>query len=105
MLLGRIRKRAESLPKEDGKGAGRVLAALEADRAEAYDELLKALRSERYVALLDRLIESANAPAFQSEHDLDAKAALQPLVAQPLETLAKQVSSLDKDPTTRRSMT
>ena len=98
VLLGRIRKRAESLPKEDGKGAGRVLAALEADRAEAYDELLKALRSERYVTLLDRLIDSANAPAFQSEHDLDAKAALQPLVAQPLETLAKQVSSLDKDP-------
>jgi CHAD domain-containing protein len=98
VLLGRIRKRAKSLPKEDGRGASRVLAALEADRGEAYDALLKALRSERYVALLDRLIEAANAPTFRSEHDLDAKAALQPLVDQPLETLTKHVSALDKDP-------
>jgi CHAD domain-containing protein len=98
VLLGRIRKRAATLPSEDGKGAARVLAALEADRAEAYETLLQTIRSERYVALLDRLIEAANAPAFQSEPDLDAKAALQPLVGRPLQTLAKQVSSLDKEP-------
>ena len=34
-------RNARVATEEDGKGAGRVLAALEADRAEAYDELLR----------------------------------------------------------------
>ena len=98
VLLGRMRTRAATLPAEVEKGAARVLASLEEDRARAYGELLEMLRGERYVALLDRLVEAANAPSFQVDPDAAAKDALQPLVGRPLRAVAKQVSSLDSEP-------
>ena len=98
VLLGRMRKRAATLPAEVEKGASRVLASLEDDRARAYGELLETLRGERYVALLDRLVAAANAPVFQVDPEAAAKAVLQPLLSGPLRAVAKQVSSLDAEP-------
>ena len=99
MLLARMRKRASRLPDEDSGGASRVLAALETTRDRAYEELLSRLRSERYLALLDQLVEAANAPALLPGSDEAAAAALPLLVRGPLQTLAKQVSALGDEPT------
>ena len=98
VLLARMRTRAAQLPDEDRSGASRVLAALETARGRSYQELLSTLRSERYLALLDRLIEAANAPALLPGPDEAAAAALTPLVRKPLRTLAKQVSGLGNRP-------
>ena len=98
MLLARMRTRAAQLPDEDRSGASRVLAALETARGRSYEELLSTLRSERYLALLDQLIEAAHAPALLPGSDKAAAAALTPLVRRPLRTLAKQVSELGVRP-------
>ena len=99
VLLARMRKRASRLPDEDSGGASRVLAALETARGRSYEELLTRLRSERYLALLDQLIEAANAPGLLPGSDEAAAAALPLLVRGPLRTLAKQVSALGDQPT------
>jgi CHAD domain-containing protein len=98
VLLARMRKRAAALPAEDGDGAGRVVAALVSARHEAYEELIATLRSDRYLALLDRLIDEANAPSLAAGAEAPASAALLPLVRRPLRRLARQLRSLGSQP-------
>ena len=98
VLLDRLRTSSDRLPLEDGKGTSRVVETLEAARDQAHGELLATLRSERYVALLDRLVEAANAPAVSPGADLAATDALPSLVSRPLRTLAKQVQALGDFP-------
>ncbi len=95
VLLMRMRKRVAALPTEDAEAVRRVVAALEAARARAYDELLVALRSERYLALLDRLIDEANQPALATGSEIPAAEALPALVGQPLRRLQRQMKGLD----------
>ncbi len=62
VLLDRLEGRASRLPPEDRAGAVRLLERLRTQRARARDELLGALRSPRYTALLDRLVDAARQP-------------------------------------------
>jgi CHAD domain-containing protein len=98
VLLGRLREHAALLPNEDGRGAALVLAALEAERDRAYAELLDALHSERYLALLDRLVEAARAPALVTDADAPAGPTVRALARQPLRRLERQVRALGSDP-------
>jgi CHAD domain-containing protein len=93
-----MRKRAAGLAANERHGAQRALATLEVERARAYEELLTTLRSERYVALLDRLIDEANEPSLLPETDLAAGAALPSFVARPLRRLAKEMRALGDEP-------
>jgi CHAD domain-containing protein len=99
VLLERMRRRADQFPEPSSRGAARVLAALEESRDKAYAELLATLRDERYVALLDRLVAAANAPALLLEADLPAPAILPDLVSRPWESLARRVKKLGDSPT------
>jgi CHAD domain-containing protein len=98
VLLARIRNRAAGLPGQDRDGVRPVLAALEASRANAFDELLATIRTERYLELLDRLIDAAHVPALAPGAEQPAGDALQALVRRPLRTLAKQVAALADPP-------
>ena len=98
VLLERMRRSVTQLPETNSPGAGHVLAALEAARDEAHAELLETLRSERYIALLDRLVEAANTPALLLEADLPAAAALTGLVRQPWQVLTKRVKAVSDPP-------
>jgi CHAD domain-containing protein len=86
------------LPHEDARSASRLLAALEADRGQAYGELLATIRSRRYPALIDRLIEAASEPALGPGSDRVAADVVQPLVQVPLRKLSKQVSAAGRRP-------
>ncbi|PWU21564.1 MAG: CHAD domain containing protein [Candidatus Rokuibacteriota bacterium] len=99
VLLARIGRRAARLPESTGRGALRVLAALESARGEAYAELLTTLRTEPYLALLDRLVAAGNAPSLLLESDLPAATVLPGLVRGPWRSLARRVKSLDRTPT------
>jgi CHAD domain-containing protein len=99
VLLARIASRVDRLPEEDKRGAERVLAKLRAARAGAYDELLAVLRTERYLELLDRLVEAANAPLLETGAGSSAKVVLRRLVRRPLGKLARQVGALGDRPT------
>jgi CHAD domain-containing protein len=99
VLLARLRGRVAGLPTADARSASRVLATLEASRGRDYDELLETLRSERYVALLDRLVAAATAPGLLPESDLSAADGLPALVRRPLRRLRKDVRALGDPPT------
>lgn len=61
--LERLRGRVAPLPPEDRPVAERLVGELEARRAESRERLLTAMRSGRYVGLLDRLVDAAREPA------------------------------------------
>ncbi|MGZ8607388.1 MAG: CHAD domain-containing protein [Actinomycetota bacterium] len=61
--LERLRARVTALPEEDRPVGERLVAGLAARREAAREHLLAVMRSERYVALLDRLVVAAREPA------------------------------------------
>ena len=99
VLLARMEDRAGQLPEQSDRGTRLVLAALQKARDEAYAELLEAFRAERYLALLDRLVEAANTPVLLLEADLPAAVALPGLVRRPWSALAKRAKTLGSPPT------
>lgn len=68
VLLERMRRRAAEVEGDagipDGGRLAPLLKRLEREREEARGRLLEGLRGERYVALLDRLVEAAGEPRF-----------------------------------------
>ncbi len=99
VMLERVRQRAARLPEPSDRGVARVLATLETARDDAHAGLLSTLRGERYVALLDRLVEAAKTPPLLLEADLPAPAILPGLVRRPWRSLAKRVKVLGNVPT------
>jgi CHAD domain-containing protein len=99
VMLARMRARAGELPETTAGGVARVLATLETARDEAHAELLATLRGERYLALLDRLVDSANAPALLLEADRPAAEVLPGLVRRPWRSLEKSARALGEEPT------
>jgi len=99
VLLERMRKQASSLPPASADGAAGVLSTLEQARDAAHVELLDVLRGERYVALLDRLVEAARSPALLLEADLPASGSLAGLARRPWRKLRRSVSGLSHPPT------
>jgi len=97
VLLGRLRSQAGRLTGESEPALTRALASLEAERDTAHEELLETLRSERYVALLDRLVAAANSPRLRPAVNLPAKAVLPPLAGRPFRALEKQAKGLGRD--------
>lgn len=61
-------------------------------------ELLEALRSHRYAALLDRLVAAARQPALLPEADAPATSVLPPLARKPWRKLRRDVEALPHDP-------
>ncbi|MGE5460583.1 MAG: CHAD domain-containing protein [Solirubrobacterales bacterium] len=61
--LERLRGRVAALPEQDRPVGERFVQMLAQQRATAREHLLGSMRSDRYVALLDRLVEAAAEPA------------------------------------------
>lgn len=98
VLLARLRHDARALPEQDRGPALGLLSRLERERRQALEEVLVDMESDRYVALLNRLVDAANHPrvlpaAQQPAHDL-----LPGLVRGPWRKLRKAVKRLDPDP-------
>ncbi len=75
-----------------------MLTTLQQSRDAAHAELLETLRSDRYVALLDRLVEAASAPGFLPSADEPARDAVPKLVRRPWHALAKRAKALGDEP-------
>ncbi len=98
VLLERLRGHAAELPEDERAGSSGLLATLEHDRDTAYEQLLDALRSSRYVELLENLVAAANAPALADGAQAPAVDVVPRLVRRPWHALAKRVSRLDATP-------
>lgn len=73
VLVLRLGERARSLP-PGAPGVDGLLEALGSARVRARDSLLAQMRDDRYVQLLDRLVEAAREPAMRPEGDAPADA-------------------------------
>jgi CHAD domain-containing protein len=94
VMLQRMARRVDGLAEASRPRAAGILTTLQAARGEAHVELLESLRSHRYLALLDGLVEAANAPMLLPEAALPAKDVLPGLVRQPVRALTRQVKAL-----------
>jgi CHAD domain-containing protein len=98
VLLGGLEERVRALPEQEARASVNVLATLRAERAEALDELLAALRSDRYVGLLDRLVAAVAAPELMDAAAGPAREVVPELVRQPWLALERAVKELGKHP-------
>jgi CHAD domain-containing protein len=98
VLLGRLDARLDTLPHADADGAEELLEALRRQRSEARESLLGALRSDRYVALLDRLVDATHrVPPAADDAAID-ELELERLVRRPWKRLRDAVAALDHEP-------
>jgi CHAD domain-containing protein len=112
VLLERLEARLDALPHADAAGARDLLDTLRAERTEAREALLTAMSSDRYLVLLERLVDATrDVPAVRDvdlhldgDHDGDHEfddlddLDLEAFVAKPWKKLRRAVRDLDDDP-------
>ena len=99
VLLERLTARVGELPEAGGEGARRVIGALAQRRVQARAGLLEALRSDRYLDLIDQLIQAAQTPALiEAKAGRAATKALPPIVRRAWRSLDKYVKALPDTP-------
>lgn len=95
VLLERFDAKIELLPSADRRSLGQLIGDLRGHHADARDELLDAMRSDRYVALLDRLVAAAQRPRLLLHvDDKDDNDVLRELVRGPMRALRTAVTAL-----------
>ncbi len=98
VLSERLARQGAELAPEDAVGVRTLLQRLERDREIARMRMLEAMASDRYLELLDRLVEAARAPHTLPEADRPAAKVLPQLVRKPWRRLRSEVRALAADP-------
>jgi CHAD domain-containing protein len=101
VLLDRLRGRVESLPEASAAAAAAVLTGLAQERTEALAQLLEALRGERYVQLLDRLVDAVREPPLTAAAAGTAKDVLPDAARDRWRRLARAARALGRNPSAR----
>lgn len=99
VLLHRLERDLAALPADiDARPVASVVRrTLLQEMTAARGRVLEAMASERYVDLLDRLVEAANEPRTTAAADAPCSAALPPLVGGAWRKLAKAAKALHRD--------
>lgn len=98
VLLARLQGRTEMIPSAEAPGVAQVVEALHQRRKETHIALIGSIRDERYVALLDRLVEAARRPAVRPEADVPANEIVNDLLEGPWGHLRRAVKEAGKRP-------
>jgi CHAD domain-containing protein len=98
VMLARIQARSESVPPTESPGVAQIVDALDHRRKEAHAVLLETLRSDRYVALLDRLVEAAHEPAVNPDADAPVRDIASDLLDGPWKHLRSAAKAARKQP-------
>jgi CHAD domain-containing protein len=99
VLLERLDGRLADLPATDIDDGKQLLDELSERREQHRAELLHAMRSDRYLALLDTLVDAARAPKFADDlYDEDDELELADFVRKPWRKLRKAVKALGPEP-------
>jgi CHAD domain-containing protein len=94
VLLDRLRGRIATLDDDDQAAAQPILDRIAAQQEQARAVLLDGMRSTRYLALLDRLVDAAHRPRVVARFGGDDAAALRALVRGPWRQLRRAVAHL-----------
>jgi CHAD domain-containing protein len=98
-LLGRVRDADVLLLRlERAEAPVTVVRSLRADRDQALAELLEAMRGERYLGLLDRLVGAASSPELADEAAKPAREVVPQLARRQWRSLQRAVGSLGRQP-------
>jgi CHAD domain-containing protein len=98
VLLARLRGRTEMIPATEAPGVAQVIEALQQRRKEAHTALVASISGERYVELLDRLVEAAREPVVLPGKDAPVKAIVTDLLEGPWSHLRRAVKGVGKRP-------
>ena len=98
VMIERLRRQAATLPEPDTAALAPIFRRLAKERDQARDDLVEALRSPRYVALLERLVSAAQKPACRKAAATPAADVIPDLVAGPWRKLRKAVKGLTDTP-------
>jgi CHAD domain-containing protein len=99
VLLERLRERAKSLPTTDVRSASALLLALVSEIDALRRKLMVDLDSQRYVDLLERLVEAAHSPMTTPDAEQPAASVPPALAAKPWRRLRSAVQQLPDLPT------
>jgi CHAD domain-containing protein len=98
VLLDRLRDRAKSLPATDTRSGTALLHLLEVEIDELRANLAVDLDSQRYVDLVERLVEAAHSPATLPDAEQPASTVLPALATTPWRRLRSAVRQLHVTP-------
>jgi CHAD domain-containing protein len=99
VMLERLQAEAARLTPVDARPASGLLRRLEETVEPARKELLSAISTQRYVDLLDRLVDAVARPAVTEEAARPAAEVLPGLARKPWRSLRKAVRALPAEPT------
>lgn len=99
VLGSRLRRHVEVLGEDERAAATAVLARLGKERSRALQRAIAALDNRRYLALLDRLTDAANAPRILPAAEQPATAVVPALAGTAFTKLRKAVKKLGRHPT------
>jgi CHAD domain-containing protein len=94
VMSERLRSRATALAPEDAPVVNQLAGELLAESEEARANVVLDMRSDRYIDLIDRLVEASRAPALTGEAQRPAEPQLPGLVRREWKRLEKSVGSL-----------
>jgi len=98
VLQERLRKRAESLPEDDRPAGMKLAAELIADQQQARTQLLAGLGEDRYLTVVQSLVDAARSPRLLPESHQPADSVVPRLLRKPWRKLRKQVRALADPP-------
>ncbi len=86
------------IPPAEAPGVAEVIEALQQRRKEAHTAMIASISGERYVALLDRLVEAARQPVVLPDTDVPVKGIVADLLEGPWRHLRAAVKDVGKRP-------
>ena len=98
VLHARLRKRAESLPEDDRPAGAKLAEELTADQHQARIQLLAGLGEDRYLTVVQALVDAARSPRLLPESHQPADSVVPRLLGRPWRRLRKQVRALEDPP-------
>jgi len=98
VLAQRLRGRTTALTDRDATAVAELAAQLEVESEEARGRLVLDMRSDRYIALLERLVDAARNPSVTTASTEAARQAITSLVRPDWTRLRKAVNALGKQP-------
>lgn len=98
VMAERVRSRGAELPAEDRAAVAELASQLIAESEEARGRLVLHMRSDRYIDLIERLIDASRLPGFQPAANQPAAQVLPPLVRRDWKKLRSAVNGLGDEP-------
>jgi len=98
VMAERLRSRTASLPDVDGHAVAELAAQLDVESEEARGRLVLDMRSDRYIALLERLVDAARNPSITEPAKERATEVVTVMAAGDWKRLRKAVEALGDDP-------